>query len=343
MSRHAVVENVEHVIAEFRRFLRSTYRLADLHLRGQFEQHIDQADVLVKGPFITLALDFATGAPLPDLVGAGVGHKELLNLKWEFGDHPLFKHQESALRRVHVMGRSAIVKTGTGSGKTEAFLLPVISGVADARAKGVKGTKAILLYPMNALANDQLVRLRRMIRDSGSGITFAMYTGDSQTVAPALGEIVEGNELYKRDEIRANPPDMLLTNYKELEFMLVRKDDRALFTPSLRYLVLDEIHSYRGALATEIACLIRRLKARCGIAPGTLRCIGTSATVSQDAGGDAALAKFAGDLFAEPFAVEDVIGEELAPRKNHRAFTHPHSRSSHPKRSRIFLSRMTRA
>ena len=97
--------------------------------------------------------------------------------------------------------------------------------------------------------------------------------------------------------------------------MLVRKDDRALFTPSLRFLVLDEIHSYRGALATEIACLNRRLKARCGIAPGTLRCIGTSATVSQNTGGDEALAKFAGDLFAEPFAVEDVIGEELAPRK----------------------------
>jgi ATP-dependent helicase YprA (DUF1998 family)/very-short-patch-repair endonuclease len=324
MSRHAVVENVEHVIAEFRRFLRSTYRLADPHLRGQFEEHIDQAGVLVKGPFITLARDFATGAALQDLVDAGIGNKELLKLKWEFGDHPLFKHQENALRRVHVMGRSAIVKTGTGSGKTEAFLLPVISDVAAARAKGVKGTKAILLYPMNALANDQLVRLRKMIRDSGSGITFAMYTGDSQTVAPALGNIAEGNELYKRDEIRANPPDILLTNYKELEFMLVRKDDRALFTPSLRFLVLDEIHSYRGALATEIACLIRRLKARCGIAPGTLRCMGTSATVSQDAGGDEALAKFASDLFAEPFAVEDVIGEELAPRKKpSRIYTPP--------------------
>ena len=315
MSRHAVVENVEHVIGEFRRFLRSTYRLADPHLREQFEEHIDQAGVLVKGPFVTLARDFAEGAPLADLVQAGVGHKELLKLKWSFGKHPLFRHQENALRRVHVIGRSAIVKTGTGSGKTEAFLLPVISGVADARSIGVKGTKAILLYPMNALANDQLVRLREMIRDSGSGITFAMYTGESESVAPALGEIVQGNELYKRAEIRENPPDILLTNYKELEFMLVRKDDRALFTPSLRFLVLDEIHSYRGALATEIACLIRRLKARCNIAPGTLRCIGTSATVSQDAGGDEALAEFAGDLFGEPFAVEDVIGEELAPRE----------------------------
>src|SRR5438067_13025419 len=100
MSRYAVVENVKHVIGEFRRFLRSTYRLADPHLRAQFEEHIDQAGVLVKGPFITLARDFATSAPLSDLVNAGVGSKELLKLKWEFGNHPLFKHQESALRRV---------------------------------------------------------------------------------------------------------------------------------------------------------------------------------------------------------------------------------------------------
>jgi ATP-dependent helicase YprA (DUF1998 family)/very-short-patch-repair endonuclease len=324
MSRYAVIENVEHVIREYRRFLRSTYRLADPHLRSQFEGHIEQVGVLAKGPFVTLGRDFAQGKPLSSLVNEGTGHKELLRLKWPFGKFPLYRHQENALRRVHVTGRSVIIKTGTNSGKTEAFLLPVISGVADARGKGVTGTKAILLYPMNALANDQLVRLRELIRSSGSGITFAMYTGESEAVVPALGEPLEGNELYKRADIRANPPDIVLTNYKELEFMLVRKDDRALFVPSLRFLVLDEIHSYRGALATEIACLIRRLKARCSLAAGTLRCIGTSATVSQDVGGDEALAEFAADLFGEKFAVADVIGEELAPRKEaSRSYTPP--------------------
>jgi ATP-dependent helicase YprA (DUF1998 family) len=196
-----------------------------------------------------------------------------------------------------------IVKTGTGSGKTEAFLLSVLSGVLRLKEQGVQGTKAILLYPMNALANDQLLRLRELFRDSKTGITFSLYTGESETVAQALGEPLSGYELTRREEIRRNPPDVILTNYKQLEFLLVRKSDRALFTPALRYVVLDEIHSYRGALATELACLLRRLKARCGVEKGFMRAIGTSATVSQDAGGDAALARFATDLFDEPFGV----------------------------------------
>jgi hypothetical protein len=157
----SVVGSVNHLVAEYRRFLLSTYRLADKKLRDQFEEHIKM------------------------------------------------------------------------------------------RAEGVKGTKAILLYSMNALANDQLSRLRNLIRDSGVGVTFAMYTGESESVAATLGEPVEGNEFICRSEIQEQQPDILLTNYKQLEFLLVRKEDRPLFSPSLRFLVLDEIHSYRGALATR--------------------------------------------------------------------------------------------
>jgi very-short-patch-repair endonuclease len=307
----SVVGSVNHLVAEYRRFLLSTYRLADPRLREQFESHIKQADVLVKGPYVTLANDFAREHTLKQLHELGVGHKDLQRLKWSFGDKELFLHQEQSLRRVEQLERNAIVKTGTGSGKTEAFMLAVMSGVLKMRAEGVKGTKAILLYPMNALANDQLARLRTLIRDSGVGVTFAMYTGESESVAATLGAPVEGNEFIRRTEIRAHQPDILLTNYKELEFLLVRKEDRTLFSPSLQFLVLDEIHSYRGALATEIACLIRRLKARASVGEGKLRCIGTSATVSKDAGGDEALAEFASALYGEPFSREDVIGETL--------------------------------
>lgn len=311
MSRFSVVESVRHLVDEYRSFIRSSYRLADPHLREQFEAHVNRADVLVKGPYLTLSRDFAQGQPLASVLAAGVGHPDLARLHWPFGTANLFAHQELALGAVEA-GRNIIVRTGTGSGKTESFLAPVLSGILRMNAQGVRGTKAILLYPMNALANDQLGRLRDLIRDSGTTISFALYTGDSETVGRTLGEPVAANELTRRDDIRRNPPDIILTNYKQLEFLLVRKVDRPLFTSALHYLVLDEIHSYRGALATEVACLLRRLKARCELAEGALRCVGTSATVSQDAGGDAALAKFASDLFAEPFEQQDIIGEVFA-------------------------------
>ncbi|MCP9469927.1 MAG: DEAD/DEAH box helicase [Nitrospira sp.] len=308
MTRFSVIESVRHLIDQYRNFIKSSYRLADPHLRAQFEEHVNRAEVLVKGPYVTLSRDFAEGRRLEDLLNAGCGHPELARLHWPFGSSPLYAHQQDAWRAVEA-GRNVIVKTGTGSGKTEAFLLPLLSGVLHLKDRGVRGTKAILLYPMNALANDQLLRLRQLLRDSQTGVTVALYTGDSETVTSALGDPLAGHELTRRDEIRRNPPDILLTNYKQLEFLLVRKADRPLFTPSLRYVVLDEIHSYRGALATEIACLLRRLKARCGLKRGDLRAIGTSATVSQDAGGDAALARFARDLFDEPFELQDIIGE----------------------------------
>ncbi|MBI4541304.1 MAG: hypothetical protein HY704_17515 [Gemmatimonadetes bacterium] len=143
-------------------------------------------------------------------------------------------------------------------------------------------------------------------------LTFALYTGESEEIAATLGSPLEGHELTRREDIRRTPPDIILTNYKQLEFLLIRRIDRSLFTPAMQVLVLDELHSYRGALATEIACLIRRLKARCGVGRHALRCIGTSATVSQDAGGDAALAVFASTLFDAPFEVADIIGERYA-------------------------------
>ncbi len=307
----SVVGSVRHLQDCYRRFMLSTYRLSNEKLRAQFEEHVQATDVLIKGPYVTLARDFETGTPLADLVREQIVHGDVGRLNWKFGEHPLYAHQEQALRR-SAAGRNVVVKTGTGSGKTEAFLLPVLSGVAHLRKQGVRGVKAILLYPMNALANDQLVRLRELIRDTGTGFSFALYTGDSETVIRQLpGEPVEGLERISRSAIRHDPPDILLTNYKQLEFLLVRKDDRPLFSPALQYLVLDEIHTYRGALATEIACLIRRLKARCGLPNGKLRCLGTSATVSQGAGGDRALAKFLTDLFAEPFEASDVIGETV--------------------------------
>ncbi len=303
---------VRELIGQYRRFLRTSYRFLDENLRRQFEQHLAQADVVVRGPFITLAREFVRGRTLAQLVNEGAADPDLLKAKWAFGSEPLFSHQERALETGRA-GRPFVATTGTGSGKTEAFLLPVVDGIIRRRREGFLGLQAVLLYPMNALANDQLERLRRLLGGSGLDVSFALYTGDSETAAKNLREEAPENERTTRASIRKNPPDILLTNYKQLEFLLVREADRGMFTPSLKYLVLDEIHSYRGALATEISCLIRRLKAHAGLSDGTLVGIGTSATVAAREEGAAALARFASTLFGETFREADIIGESLVP------------------------------
>jgi ribosomal protein L32 len=307
---------VRHLIDEYRSFLRTSFRFLDEHLRRQFEEHLAQADVVVKGPYVTLARDFALGPTLWELVQEGTAHPDLLKANWPFGEGRLYQHQEQAFR-IGREGRSFVITTGTGSGKTEAFLLPVLDGILRRKAEGIRGLQAIFVYPMNALANDQLERMRRLLRGSGLEISFALYTGDSDTTTLALREEPADTERLTRAEIRRNPPDILLTNYKQLDFLLVRKADRHMFTRALRYLVLDEIHSYRGALATEIAWLIRRLKAQAGLAPGQLVAIGTSATVASGQGGVEALARFAGTLFGEEVRPEDIVLEAYAPREEY--------------------------
>lgn len=307
-SRASISQIVRHLSTEYRSFLKTSFRFLDPKLREQFEGHLDTGEVVVKGPLVALSREFAPGRTLQEIIQAGEADSGLLKARWPFESRPLYRHQESALK-VGRAGRPFIVTTGTGSGKTESFLLPVFDGILKAKREGAQGVKAVFVYPMNALANDQLVRLRRLLNDSGLGITFGLYTGDSDASSKNLDEPVADCESPTRDSIKRNPPDILLTNYKQLEFLLIRKDDRHLFTPALRYLVLDELHTYRGALATEIACLIRRLKTHAGLAPGRLVAIGTSATVSSTAEGLAALSEFASSLFGEAVSADRIIGE----------------------------------
>ncbi|NLH11073.1 MAG: DEAD/DEAH box helicase [Holophagae bacterium] len=309
-----IPQAVRHLITEYRRFLRTTYRFLDDGLRRQFDEHLDGADLIVKGPFVTLSRDLAPGTALPDLVARGEAETGLLDLKWPFGDKPVYRHQERALALARAC-RSFVITTGTGSGKTEAFLLGVLDGILARKRSGITGIQAVLLYPMNALANDQLERLRRLTRGTGTDISFGLYTGDSDTASKNLREAPAETERVTRAQIRLNAPDILLTNYKQLEFLLVRHDDREMFTPALRYLVLDELHSYRGALATEIACLIRRLKAHARLQPGQLIAIGTSATVASRPNQQEALADFAGTLFGEELDATCILGEEYLPRR----------------------------
>jgi hypothetical protein len=197
----------------------------------------------------------------------------------------------------------------------------------------VPGIKAVVVYPMNALANSQYDDFARHLR--GSGLKLALYTGDTftnpQTALEAFRQVTGrdqpyDSEIISREEIRQAPPDILMTNYVMLELLLTRFEDRILFPPQhagvLRFLVLDEVHTYTGQRGADVACLVRRLKQHTGTT-GALRCIATSATVQSGdtcptagAGGEDAatlIADFASRLFGEPFSPQHVIGESYVP------------------------------
>ena len=216
-------------------------------------------------------------------------------------------HQEQAIRLLHADDRNVVVATGTASGKTESFLYPILLHLYRQHLSGELddgGVRALILYPMNALANDQRERLGdlcRALTESGSAFrpTFGQYigqtpyrVGDRWRHGKAREEGRLPGELVFREEMRDSPPHILLTNYSMLEYLLIRPDDSPLFDEGRgfrwRFLVLDEAHQYRGAKGMEMAMLIRRLKQR--IREGgrgsdkPFRCIATSATLSTGEG-----------------------------------------------------------
>ena len=211
-------------------------------------------------------------------------------------NRPLYAHQVNAIMKA-VDGHNYAVVTGTGSGKTECFLLPILNDILREfeNSKPSAGVRAMILYPMNALANDQLKRLRMLLK--GTDITFGRYTGDTEeNEAGALLKWKEENphqeklpnEIISREEIRKNPPNILLTNYSMLEYLLLRPEDAPLFSGAFgsnwRHIAIDEAHVYSGALGTEIAYLLRRLKARIESETGSLpklHCYATSATIGS--------------------------------------------------------------
>nr|MBC8505150.1 DEAD/DEAH box helicase [Chloroflexota bacterium] len=226
-----------------------------------------------------------------------------------------------AIRKLH-QGRNVIVATGTGSGKSFSFGIPIVSTAIEMKAQGIQGIKAVIVYPMNALANNQYDDFSERLQQSG--LKIARYTGDTKVspeVALAQYKTLTDREepwdceVLSRKEIQDNPPDILMTNYVMLELLLTRFEDRTLFRHQgvLKYLVLDEVHTYSGKQGADVAALIRRLKQHTGTI-GELTCIGTSATVESGEGESAqdAISQFASDLFGEEFTAEDVVGESYA-------------------------------
>ncbi|KUP97950.1 DEAD/DEAH box helicase [Thermobifida cellulosilytica] len=279
----------------YRRYLRSLLPLRDRGLADALDRQIRTSPLLTKGPLLEATPPYRTGATPRQLVAEGV-------LSPSFAapggpaihlDRPLYLHQEQAIRKARA-GRDLVVATGTGSGKTESFLLPVLNELEEQHRRGElgPGVRALLLYPMNALANDQLKRLRELLSGSPH-ITFGRYTGETKESERDARELFRTlhrrdplpNELISREQMQRRPPHLLLTNYAMLEYLLLRPDDLDLFEGEhaghWRFVALDEAHVYDGAKAAELAMLLRRLRDR--VAPGRrLQYIATSATVGDD-------------------------------------------------------------
>lgn len=287
--------------------LRTTFRPRQEALREGFYREIERDGFLTRETFVSLAQPYQHGGTMDWL---------LTETRQRFGviaDRP-FLHQAQAARRI-MDGQPAVVATGTGSGKTEAFLLPIVDHCL--RTREQPGLKAILIYPMNALATDQRRRVRTLL--AGSGVSFGRYTGETQLRGQRPADAPE-EERVTRGEFRLRPPSILLTNYQMLEYMLLRGDGRDIFRGNhVRFIVLDEVHTYHGALGTDVACLIRRLRAsltNSGDGNQTPLFIGTSATLQSEIEGEdprEGVARFFTRLTDQDTPAEAVITESLEP------------------------------
>ncbi|MBV4465788.1 DEAD/DEAH box helicase [Pseudomonas sp. SWRI79] len=288
-------------------FLRTAFPSTTSGFEGLLERFLAERDNIFKGPYLTV--------PLPFRKQGNSGNPPFAWLPSSFVPHA---HQAKAFARLAGdAAQSTLVATGTGSGKTECFLYPILEHCRMARAEGRRGIKAIILYPMNALASDQAGRVAKQIVDAAglTGIRAGLYVGDAPAVeSQTVTRLEDGSYsvITDREALRENPPDILLTNYKMLDFLLIRAADAPLWVQqqpdTLRYLVVDELHTFNGAQGTDLACLIRRLKGRLNAPPGQLVCVGTSATLGDDGVSD--LLAFAGDVFGETMDAGAVIGED---------------------------------
>ncbi len=295
------------LIEDYAGFTRSFTRIRAEDLRSQVEA-IYASRRFWPEPLISINPHFEHGESVEELVRSGALRPETGQVFRLPGEAlRLFRHQQQALAKA-AAGQSFVVTTGTGSGKSLCFFLPIIDAAIRARAAGAAPrTRAIVIYPMNALANSQMEELNRYVGQSGLADrlrpSFARYTGQDDD--------------EDRQKIRDLKPDILLTNFMMLELLTTRQNelDRAVIANAhgLDFIVLDELHTYRGRQGADVAMLVRRLKERlCPDQEPVV--IGTSATMASEDAADqvAAVARVASRLFGARIAADAVIGESLA-------------------------------
>ena len=311
----------DQVISEYRGYSEGFVEIADARIRAAVDDAFDRG-LLWPSPRIGLNPAFEPGATVDGLVDSGRLHPLARQIfrSGKSADDPvgepmtLHRHQAQAVDAA-ADGRSYVLTTGTGSGKSLAYIVPIVDHVL--RAGSGQGIKALVLYPMNALANSQNEELGKFldrgpwVAEHGEGpspkmqprgrpVSFAVFTGQQSE--------------QERRAIRDDPPDVLLTNYVMAELILTRFNDVKLVNAmsSLRFLVLDELHTYRGRQGADVAMLVRRIREACG-ATG-LQCVGTSATLSTEGTHSERgiqVANVASRLFGTEVRPSEVISETL--------------------------------
>jgi ATP-dependent helicase YprA (DUF1998 family) len=243
------------LVEDYGSYVRSFIRIKDAHIEEEVKESLDEG-LLWPDPLIQLNPSFETGDRIDDLVDEGILHEECARIfragkdrGHDGGSLQLHLHQSEAIRTARA-GYNYVLTTGTRSGKSLAYIVPIVDHVLR-RGPG-RGIQAIVVYPMNALANSQQGELEKFLKlgypDGKGPVTFARYTGQ------------ESDE--ERQRIIANPPDILLTNYVMLELILTRSQERPLIRQAqdLGFLVFDELHTYRGRQGADVAFLIRRTR-----------------------------------------------------------------------------------
>jgi ATP-dependent helicase YprA (DUF1998 family) len=297
----------ENIVENYKRYVSSFLNINDDEIKAFVDTQIKNGHFWPE-PLIQINLNYKNGASITELVNQGKLHRDMQKIfKGRDGAFNLRVHQNEALELAN-REKSFVVTTGTGSGKSLTYIIPIINDILTNPDR--PGVRAILVYPMNALINSQQEEIAKFLKNAPElkgKIKFARYTGQ---------ESKEEKEKNLQDV-----PHIILTNYVMLELMLTRREEKRFFEQSsIKYLVLDELHTYRGRQGADVSILVRRLKER--INNANLLCIGTSATMSSEGGmGDRkrAVSQTATKLFGT-MIIEDQVIEETLERVTHNDF-----------------------
>ena len=317
----------KHIKEKYYRYLKTSFKMGEPY-KKEYEALLENQDAFAKGPYLDVTDAFEKGKCIAELIEEGILPKSFSKINMNM-TRPLYLHQEKAIRKVATENRNLVVSTGTGSGKTESFLIPILRELATEAETGTlcPGVRALLIYPMNALANDQTERLRSLLSNYPE-IKFGVYTGQTkQKDADAIedykslnnGNLPCENELISRDQMIASPPHILITNYAMLEYLMVRPRDSIFFDGEFathwKFIVFDEAHVYSGSTGIEVSMLFRRLKAKLGNQKITY--ILTSATLGGKED-NKQVAEFAEKLCSAPFDSSDIVrADRIIPSTRH--------------------------